>query len=130
MVLGVLEEEGFAYDPVKDSDLEDIPASYLEDGGAFFIALESGELAGTAAVRRTGSDACEIRRVYVRKDLRGRGIGSALFRSALSCAEGRYGKITLKTDTSLHIAIGMYLGYGFTIVREEGTTLHLEKTLS
>jgi len=126
----VLEEEGFAYDPVKDSDLEDIPANYLEKGGAFFIALESGELAGTAAVRRTGPGTCEIRRIYVRKVLRGRGIGSALFRSAVSYAEGRYGKITLKTDTSLRTAIGMYLRCGLTIVREEGTTLYLEKTLS
>ncbi|MDK2834990.1 MAG: putative acetyltransferase [Methanolobus sp.] len=129
-MLGVLEEEGFAYNSVKDADLDDIPATYLGNGGAFFIALESGELAGTAAVRRTGPATCEIRRIYVRKDIRGQGIGSALFRSALSYAKGRYGKVTLKTDSSLSTAIGMYLRYGFTIVRKENTTIYLEKALS
>ena len=128
--MGVLEEEGFPYDFMKDSDLEDIQANYLEKGGAFFIALESGELAGTAAVRRAGHDTCEIRRIYVRRDMRGRGIGGALFRSALSYAGNWFGKATLKTDAGLHTAIGMYLRQGFTIIREEGNTLYLEKALS
>lgn len=130
LVLGVLEEEGFAYDPMKDSDLEDIRASYFDRGGAFFLALESGRLAGTSAVRRTGPDTCEIRRVYVRRDMRGRGIGSALFRTALSYAVSNYSRVTLKTDMSLCEAIGMYLRHGFRVVKEEGETLYFEKVIA
>jgi putative acetyltransferase len=127
LVLGVLEEEGFAYDPLKDSDLEDIQASYLETGGSFFIALIGDELAGTAAVRLAGPDTCEIRRIYVRKDMRGQGIGSALFRTALCYAKTNCAKALLKTDVSLHVAIGMYLKHGFKVVKEQDGTLYLEK---
>lgn len=127
LVLEVLGEEGFAYDTVKDSDLENIQASYLDKGGAFFIALEAGELAGTSAVRRVDPDTCEIRRVYVRKDMRGLGIGGALFRTALVYAAANCRRVTLKTDVSLHTAIGMYLRHGFTVIKKDGSTLYFEK---
>ncbi len=129
LVLRVLEEEGFAYDQVKDYDLEDIHASYLAKGGSFFIALVDDELAGTAGVRLAGPDTCEIRRIYVRKSMRGQGIGSALFRTALFYAKTHYARALLKTDVSLKTAIGMYLRHGFKIVKEQDGTLYLEKKL-
>jgi putative acetyltransferase len=129
LVLGVLEEEGFAYDPLKDSDLEDIQASYLGKGGSFFIALVDDELAGTAGVRKAGHDICEIRRIYVRRSMRGQGIGSALFGTALCYAKTNYSRALLKTDVSLHTAIGMYLRHGFKVVKEQDGTLYLEKML-
>jgi putative acetyltransferase len=129
LVLGVLEEEGFAYDPLKDCDLEDIRASYLEKGGSFFIALVDNELAGTAGVRTAGPDICEIRRIYVRKSMRGQGIGSSLFRTALCYAKTNYSRALLKTDVSLKTATGMYLRHGFKVVKEQDGTLYLEKRL-
>ncbi|MDP2215952.1 MAG: GNAT family N-acetyltransferase [Methanolobus sp.] len=127
LVLKVLQEEGFAYDPVKDSDLENIRANYVEKGGAFFIALEGDELTGTSAVKKAGPDTCEIKRIYVRKEWRGKGIGRDLFNAALSYAAANYEKAVLKTDLSLHTATDMYIRHGFTIVKEEGCILYLEK---
>jgi len=37
-VLGVLEGEGFGYDPAKDFDLEDICGYYIDNGGVFVSA--------------------------------------------------------------------------------------------
>ncbi len=129
LVLGVLEEKGFAYDPLKDCDLEDIRASYLDKGGSFFIALVDDELAGTAGVRTAGPDTCEIRRIYVHRSMRGKGIGSALFRTALCYARTNYARALLKTDVSLQTATGMYLRHGFKIIKEQDGTLYLEKKL-
>ncbi|TGC09766.1 GNAT family N-acetyltransferase [Methanolobus halotolerans] len=128
-VIDVLAGEGFAYDPQKDPDLDDIEGNYIRKGGIFFISLANGEVVGTSAVRDMGSGACEIKRLYVRKECRGRGLGLALFRTALDFAEKHHSKIKLKTDPSLRKAISIYLGHGFVITKKEGGFLYFEKSL-
>ncbi|WP_406660638.1 GNAT family N-acetyltransferase [Methanolobus sp. ZRKC3] len=129
MVLEVLEGEGFHYDPVKDSDLEDIEGFYIENGGAFFVAVEGNTVVGSSALRRIGADICEIKRIYVRKDHRCKGIGSALLAKALDIAKQHCLLVTLKTDVSLENAISLYLKNGFIIVKEENNTVYFEKQL-
>lgn len=128
-VIGVLSDEGFSYDPQKDSDLDDIRGNYIGNGGAFFISFENGGIVGTSAVRNLGSDACEIKRLYVKKEWRGMGLGLALFRSALDFAEQNYSIIRLKTDRSLQKAISMYQKHGFAVVKEEDWTVYFERSI-
>jgi Acetyltransferases len=128
-VLGVLSGEGFDYDPLKDSDLDDIEGNYLRTGGAFFIYLYKGGIVGTSAVKDLGSDQCEIKRLYVKKECRGRGIGLALFLAALDFSKNNYSFAKLKTDESLQKAISIYLSNGFEIVKEKAGTLYFEKPL-
>ena len=116
LVLGVLEEEGFEYDPVKDYDLDDITAYYHDNGGIFFIGTVDGNVIGTSAVRRIDNKRCEIKRIYVKKEFRGRGYGRELFLRALEFAKVHYPDITLKTDRSLAGAIALYEKFGFSIV--------------
>nr|WP_321497281.1 GNAT family N-acetyltransferase [uncultured Methanolobus sp.] len=128
-IINVLAGEGFDYDPVKDFDLDDIQGNYLDNDGAFFLCLSDGEIAGTSAVKNTGPQACEIKRLYVKKECRGKGVGSALFRKALSYAENNYSHARLKTDPSLKKAISIYLKNGFSVVKEESGTVYFEKSL-
>lgn len=128
-VLGVLSEEGFQYDPMKDSDLDFIQDNYPGKGGAFYICLFNDEVVGTSAVRNLGSGICEIKRLYVRKDWRGKGIGMALFRKALAYAENNYSCARLKTDSSLKKAVSIYVRNGFSVVKEEERTIYFEKSL-
>ena len=128
-VLGVLSGEGFEYDPLKDSDLDDIGGNYLRTGGAFFIYLYEDEIVGTSAVKDLGSGHCEIKRLYVKKECRGKGIGLALFLAALDFSKKNYSFARLKTDSSLKKAISIYLSNGFEIVNEESGTLYFEKAL-
>ena len=130
LVLSVLKGEGFEYDPVKDFDLEDIDGYYLDNGGIFYLALVDGEVVGTGAVRGVDSDVCEIKRIYVRKDCRGKGIGKRLFLTALGFAETNYSKGLLKTDAGLKDAIGLYLRNGFRPIKEESGILYFEKDFS
>ena len=125
LVLGVLEEHGFEYDPKKDSDLEDIEGYYLQGkwketvGGIFYTGVVNGKIIGTSAVRRLDDKRCEIKRIYVKKEYRGKGYGKKLFLHALEFAKENYHIVELKTDSSLDIAIGMYLKYGFSVVRDD-----------
>ncbi|MDF1532833.1 MAG: GNAT family N-acetyltransferase, partial [ANME-2 cluster archaeon] len=90
LVLGVLAEEGFGFDIDKDSDLDDITDHYVNDGGMFFIGMLKDEVIGTAAVRRINAEKCEIRRIYVKQEFRGRKYGRQLFLHALSYARAHY----------------------------------------
>ncbi len=122
-VFGVLEEEGFGYDPVKDSDLDDICRYYIENGGVFYIGTINGDVVGTGAVRRINSKKCEIKRIYVKQEFRGRGFGKELFLMALEFARIHYHVVTLKTDRTLVEAINMYQKHGFSVVNENDDTL-------
>lgn len=125
LILGVLAEHGFSFDQSKDSDLDDIARYYLDDGGMFFTGIVGDKVVGTAAVRRIDAGKCEIRRVYVKQEFRGRGYGRELFHEALEFAGSHYPVVILKTDRSLVRAISLYLKSGFSVVREEGDTLFL-----
>lgn len=122
-VLGVLEGEGYGYDPVKDFDLEDIYGYYIDNDGVFYIGTIDGVVVGTGAVRRINSKECEIKRIYVKQEFRSRGFGKKLFFKALEFARTHYHVVTLKTDRTLIEAINMYQKHGFSVVNENNDTL-------
>jgi putative acetyltransferase len=127
IVLGVLLEHGFEYDRLKDDDLNEIHAYYFESGGTFFVGIEDGKVIGTAGVRKLKGNLCEIRRIYLNKEFRGKGNGKKLFLAALDFAERNCSTVMLKTDSSLTKAIDMYLKYGFTFQKTERGYLYFEK---
>ena len=130
LVLGVLNEQGFEFDPIKDFDLDNIDNYYLQSGGVFYVALVDGEIIGTSAVRRTDDERCEIKRVYVNKEFRGRGFGKNLFLKALEFAGQNYSIVTLKTDVRLTDAIELYLKNGFSVVKEEDGVVYFSKNVA
>lgn len=129
LVLGVLLEHGFEYDRLKDADLNDINGYYFASGGTFFVGIEDGRVVGTAGVRKLEGNRCEIRRIYLKKDFRGKGNGKRLFMAALDFAEKNCLGAMLKTDATLTTAIDMYLKQGFTLQKIERGYLYFEKKL-
>ena len=130
LVLSVLNEQGFEYDPNKDLDLDDIDRYYLQSGGVFYVALVDGKIIGTSAVRRIDDERCEIKRIYVRKKFRGRGFGKDLFLKSLEFARRNYSAVVLKTDVKLTDAIGLYLKNGFSVVKEEDGVVYFSKNMT
>ena len=130
LVLGVLNEQGFEFDPNKDFDLDNIDKYYLQSGGVFYVGLVDGAIIGTSAVRRVDEERCEIKRIYVRKEFRGKGFGKDLFLKALGFAEENYSMVTLKTDAKLTDAIGLYLKNGFSVVKEEDGVVYFSRNIA
>lgn len=128
-VLGVLKEQGFEFDPNKDFDLDNIDKHYLQSGGVFYVGIVDGVIIGTSAVKRIDDKKCEIKRIYVRKNFRGRGFGRELFLKALEFARQNYSIAVLKTDSKLTDAIGLYLKNGFSVVKEEGGVVYFSKNM-
>lgn len=127
VVLGVLLEHCFEYDRLKDADLKDINSYYLSKDGAFFIGIDNGRVVGTAGVRKLEENMCEIRRIYLKKEYRGKGNGEKLFLAALNFAEKNCAGALLKTDPALKKAINMYLKHGFSFVMKKDGYMYFEK---
>ncbi|HEY9256913.1 GNAT family N-acetyltransferase, partial [Chitinophaga sp.] len=58
-------------------DLNDIEINYHQTGGGFWGAMVDGELVGTIALIATGHQAGAIRKMFVKKDFRGKELGLA-----------------------------------------------------
>ena len=127
VVLGVLLEHGFEYDRLKDADLKDINSYYLSKDGAFFVGIDDGRVVGTAGVRKLEENMCEIRRIYLKKEYRGKGNGEKLFLAALNFAEKNCAGALLKTDPALKKALNMYLKHGFSFVMKKDGYLYFDK---
>lgn len=99
-------------------DLLDIEGSYLAGGGCFLGAFVNGELVGTIALIRFAADSGAIRKMFVKKEYRGkeRGIASLLLQQLFSiCREKGISHVYLGTVTVLQAAIRFYEKNGFEL---------------
>jgi putative acetyltransferase len=55
-----------------------LPGDYAPPGGALGLATVGGVPAGCAALRRVDAERCEAKRLYVRPQFRGQGLGRLL----------------------------------------------------
>ena len=110
LVADTLAEFGFTADPELDPDLAD-PAAVYE---AVWVALRGERVAGSVALRRLGPEAVELKRMYLRPEERGRGLGRRLLDMALLWAR-EHGIRTISLDTTerMKAAVRLYERYGF-----------------
>lgn len=116
LVRSVLDEYGLAPDPGGiDRDLDDPVASYAGSGGQIDAVVdESGRLVGCCGVMRHEDGSCELRKMYLAREARGRGLGKRLLDRALAFARGAgFPRIELETASVLDAAIAMYEAAGF-----------------
>lgn len=91
---------------------------HLEDGrGTFLVARDAGRAVGCGAVRLLNATTAEVKRMYVKPDRRGAGVGRAVL-AQLEAAAREFGARRLVLETGIHqeAAIALYLRAGFTQV--------------
>jgi putative acetyltransferase len=92
-------------------------ATYHRQRTLYFVALSGGEIVGGAGVAPlAGADplTCELQRMYLRADARGRGIGDALLERCLAAArQFLYVRCYLETITQMQAALEFYGRHGF-----------------
>ncbi len=98
-------------------ELRTLPGAYAEPEGRLLLAQSQGKSAGTAALRPLNTHCCEAKRLYVRPQYRGKGIGSALLNRLIEEARAAgYQKMYGDTLTSMTTALQMYNRLGFSEV--------------
>jgi putative acetyltransferase len=116
VVARVLGEYGMLLDEGgPDADLVDIGASYVKSGGCFHVLVdEQGRVAGSVGLMPKGDGVAELRKMYLVREARGRGLGKVMLRTVLEDAR-RLGfrRITLETATPMKEAQQLYVSHGF-----------------
>jgi GNAT superfamily N-acetyltransferase len=98
-----------------DQELAGLPGKYAPPHGRLLLAECVGRLAGCVALRRLDDEICEMKRLFVRPDFRGKGLGHLLAERVLEEARG-IGYRRMRLDTvarSMGKAVAMYRELGF-----------------
>ena len=119
-----------------DEELANLPGKYAAPSGRLLLAFADGDLAGCVALRALADDVCEMKRLFVRENYRGRKIGNALIEKILEQAKTiGYAKMRLDTyPPKMPKAVALYNAYGFREISAYyhnpfGETLFMEKNL-
>jgi ribosomal protein S18 acetylase RimI-like enzyme len=97
-----------------DAELAELPGKYVPPQGRLLIARVDGAVAGCGALRPLSKDVGELKRVYVRPDMRGHGAGLALCEALVGAArQAGYAKVVLDTLPSMLAAQALYARLGF-----------------
>jgi GNAT superfamily N-acetyltransferase len=108
-----------------------------EPGGQMLVATLAGAAVGCAGLRRVSPDTAELKRMYVRPELRRRGIARALLVACEQAASQLgYVQLWLETGTLQSEAIALYRSAGYRPVPRFGQyadadlSVHLGRVIS
>ena len=100
-----------------EAELAALPGKYGPPTGCLLLATSDGTPAGCVAIRRHDETTAEVKRMYVRPIMRGKGVGVALLDELISATRRLgYRRMVLTTHPSLESAQRLYLATGFVVV--------------
>ena len=117
LVRDVLGEFGFAaHVGGAERDLAALAERYGGARAGFWVAEVEGAVVGTVGIRPKDGDTCELKRLYLRADRRGTGLGQALYAHAEAFARAAgYRRIWLDSSRRFGRAHRLYERNGFVL---------------
>jgi len=98
-----------------EEEVSSLPGYYAPPSGRLFLAYVDDELAGCVALRKFEDDICEMKRLFLRENARGHGLGNALVEKLIEEARAiGYKKMRLDTyPPKMGKAVRLYESHGF-----------------
>lgn len=99
-------------------ELKTLPGEYAPPEGCILLAFYDGKLAGCVALRKFEKSICEMKRLYIRPEYRGKGIGKTLSKEVINQAQEKgYKSMRLDTLPFMKEAITLYISLGFREIK-------------
>ena len=101
-----------------DKELAGLPGEYSLPDGRLLLALDDTNAIGCVALRKLDEGICEMKRLYVKSSIRGKGLGKKLV-NAISeeAVKIGYTKMRLDTVPKMKEAISLYRSIGFNEIK-------------
>lgn len=118
VIHAVFDEYGFTWEAGGyNADTEDVEAHYVQGGGAFWVMEAEEEIIGTGGLMPEGGGRCELCRLYLTPEYRGRGLGREFFDFIVNAARAAgYREMEIWSDVKLTDAHKLYERSGATFV--------------
>jgi GNAT superfamily N-acetyltransferase len=98
-----------------EAELAGLPGKYAPPRGELLLAMAGMKAAGCAALRPLKKDTCEMKRLFVRPEFLGHGLGRQLAETIIEIARrAGYHRMVLDTLEKLEAALVLYSRLGFT----------------
>jgi len=95
-------------------EIASLPGRYAPPDGRLLLAFDEAEAAGCVAFYKLDEGVCEVKRLWVRPNFRGKKIGRILVETLIEEAQySGYAAIVLSTVDVLTEAIALYQSLGF-----------------
>ncbi|MDU5105455.1 GNAT family N-acetyltransferase [Clostridium sp.] len=121
LVKEALEPYGLELNPsAEDLDVTNIPKYYMENHGDFEVIEYMGNIIGSYGIYRIDTETCELRKMYLKQNFQGMGLGNIMIENSIKIAKSLgYKRITLQTNSLLYKATKLYKKYGFEELKED-----------
>ena len=98
-----------------EDELATLPGKYAPPAGGLWLARVEGAPAGVVALRALEGDACELKRLWVRPEFRGHGLGRRLTETAIAAgrAAGHRAMCLDTIGSQMATAGALYRALGF-----------------
>lgn len=103
-----------------DPETDRVSFQFTSDNTVYYVAEEDGTVVGGCGINLLAGepDKCELQKLYLKKEARGKGIATVLLDTCLDYAKrAGYSAVYLETKKELAIAVPLYEKRGFTYLK-------------
>ena len=110
-------------------EIDRIEDYYAEMAGGFWVATFERRVVGMFGLERIGSDAMELRRMYIEPSVRRAGVARQLLLFAEECIRREVSRLELSTSELQAAAVSLYRSSGYELLRKEAVDAASNKTI-